>query len=689
MRNNKLSNTRLRFNNFLTGKGLVQLLFYAILILIVIVLLFLLGKKNLPPHPLYCSVRSFFDMSFAWGGDEGLQLEPSALTAVIGMIGAVLFGGLLISVLTNVIINGVGRIRRGEVEYKHLRNHLVVIGFDDIAPSLVVELVRNAKNSNSVIVLYSCQPIDDIRDNVCSKCNSKETRNIVFMHSTRTSFDDLKKLHTENCKEIFVVGDRRESGHDSENMRIVRMLLKIHAEHAATDVKKLNVWFENESSYTALQLNDIKQTKVYPDIPDSHILSNYFHFIPRNFYSGWAKKLLVQSYFRKGDYVLPYPELDHDGIRKDSNRHVHLIVIGMNRMGVALAKETAHLLHFPNFLNNRENRTVITFIDDHADMEMNFFKGRHPGFFEIAPTLFGEACDGKDLTISEMPDKPYSASRMNTDFLDVRFQFVKGRVETPAIRKWLVKQAEDKSQYLSIAVCLENPADSIGAALYLPEQIYFNNREAGDEINIYVRQQNSSSLVESLMLTAELGKNKKYSHVYPFGMFDNCMDISSQENIEACALNYVYDYYFSHSNTLPRLLPPVDELKGSMLKLPISLFWSNIYLADSLEFKLRSIGYDKDSGQLLTLSDEDRINMAMVEHNRWNVEKLLMGYRAPHPDEATRMSNDKDYRKSMKDCHFVHSDIRPYADLDEATRQNDLNIVDSLAMVLQYSKANS
>ena len=55
--------------------------------------------------------------------------------------------------------------------------------------------------------------------------------------------------------------------------------------------------------------------------------------------------------------------------------------------------------------------------------------------------------------------------------------------------------------------------------------------------------------------------------------------------------------------------------------------------------------------------------MAIVEHNRWNVEKLLMGYRKPkqeedkyeHPEFVSKLKKNKDL--------FIHHDIRPFGQL--------------------------
>lgn len=51
--------------------------------------------------------------------------------------------------------------------------------------------------------------------------------------------------------------------------------------------------------------------------------------------------------------------------------------------------------------------------------------------------------------------------------------------------------------------------------------------------------------------------------------------------------------------------------------------------------------------------------LSIVEHNRWNVEKLLLGYRPVTEEEQKKIDLNialkGDYRRSM-----IHYDIRPY-----------------------------
>lgn len=57
----------------------------------------------------------------------------SLLVVVLGLI---LFCGLLISVISNMLERRVERYREGDIVYP-LQNHIVIIGFDNMVPTLI------------------------------------------------------------------------------------------------------------------------------------------------------------------------------------------------------------------------------------------------------------------------------------------------------------------------------------------------------------------------------------------------------------------------------------------------------------------------------------------------------------------------------------------------------------------------
>ena len=62
---------------------------------------------------------------------------------------------------------------------------------------------------------------------------------------------------------------------------------------------------------------------------------------------------------------------------------------------------------------------------------------------------------------------------------------------------------------------------------------------------------------------------------------------------------------------------------------------------------------------------------ARVEHNRWNVERLLMGYRPATTAERERANADDEYNEMLKKKYFIHINIAPYGEIPEETKEND------------------
>ena len=77
--------------------------------------------------------------------------------------------------------------------------------------------------------------------------------------------------------------------------------------------------------------------------------------------------------------------------------------------------------------------------------------------------------------------------------------------------------------------------------------------------------------------------------------------------------------------------------------------------------------------------------IAIVEHNRWNVEKLLMGYRKAKEDEDKyKHPEHAKYLKRNK-LNFIHHDIRPFEDLDKI-RLLDYEIAKYIPWILKMTE---
>lgn len=596
-----------------------------------------------------------------------LFIDPGSVTNVtpelrwfslgVAILGLLLFTGLLISVVSNMLERRVERYREGEIAYP-LENHVVVIGFDEMVPMLVRQICSDPRYGSCYVLIQSVQPAAKVRSCIHTVLDARQERRILVLHAQRNSTEELEKLCTTRAREILLIGEANEYDHDSLNIDSLQKIVEIHSKKPNCPRIPVSVLFEYQTTYAAFQISDLAEK-----------WRKQIDFHPFNFYEEWAKKLLVKRSYEEGSVKVEYPALDREPITRESDRTVHLVIIGMSRMGVALGVEAAQLLHFPNFCRDRRLKSRITFIDATADEEMNFFRGRYRHYFDLAPSLYRDMEHSEEVRILP-PNWNYS---FRTDFLDVGFEFIKGRAETQAVQKLLAKWAEDESRQLSIAICLNFPPQAMAMGLYLPDVIYARN------IPVFVRQETSSALLNLLNNRLKEEPLNRYSHVFPFGMLANSFDLDRRNTRRAQLVNYIYDYKGRYG-TSPSAAPSEHELQRGWDKLPVALQWSNFYCADSVDIKLRSLGFGTTPPERLTKEQVEL--MAEVEHNRWNMEKLLLGYRKPTPAEEI-LCQDKAVRKEYTNKRFVHTDIRPFCELDEGTKEYDRCISECLPLVAQ------
>ena len=575
----------------------------------------------------------------------------------VAILGLLLVTGLLISVVSNMLERRVERYREGEIAYP-LENHVVVIGFDEMVPMLVRQICSEPRYGNCYILIQSVQPAAKVRNRIHTVLDARQERRILVLHAQRNSTEELEKLCTTRAREIFLIGEANEYDHDSLNIDSLQKIVEIHSKTRNCPRIPVSVLFEYQTTYAAFQISDLAEE-----------WRKQIDFHPFNFYEEWAKKLLVKRCYEEGTTKVEYPALDREPITRESDQTVHLVIIGMSRMGVALGVEAAQLLHFPNFCRDRRLKSRITFIDAAADEEMNFFRGRYRHYFDLAPCHYRDLARPDEERILP-PNWDYGS---RTDFLDVEFEFIKGRAETPAVQQLLAKWAGDSKQQLSIAICLNFPPQAMAMGLYLPDVIYARN------IPVFVRQETSSALLDLLNNRLKKEPLNRYSHVFPFGMLANSFDLDRRNTRRAQLVNYIYDYKGTYG-TSPSAAPSDHELQQKWDKLPVALQWSNFYCADSVDIKLRSLGFGATLPMRLTKEQIELL--AEVEHNRWNMEKLLLGYRKPTPEEELRC-RDKAVRKEYKEKRFIHPDIRPYAELDEGTKDYDRCISECLPLVAE------
>lgn len=277
-------------------------------------------------------------------------------------------------------------------------------------------------------------------------------------------------------------------------------------------------------------------------------------------------------------------------------------------------------------------------------------------------------------TVNKHIIPPSRFQNKDSNFLDIEFEFIKGRAESPVIQQAISEWANSEDEILSIAICLNYPPQSMAMGLYLPDNIYNKN------IPVFIRLETSAALLTMLNSKKTEEDVHKYSHVYPFGMLDNCYDLDKKSIRMAQSVNYVYEFYNKH-NSLPESLPQENVLKDLWNHIPVAHQWSNLYNAYSIKLKLRSLNITQlDNIQL----DSHQIELlAQVEHNRWNLEKLLLGFRKPTPSELEIINGDPQKKREYKNKWFVHADICPYHELSEGSKNYDKCITGGIPVIVK------
>ena len=552
-------------------------------------------------------------------------------------------------------------------------SYAVVIGANEVAASVIKNLLKSKdekqsldyanEKENQYVILQTSSEIGEVRQTLKAYLTEEEYSRVIIYSDIRYSYEGLKALHLEGASEIYVLGenttiDGGETYHDTMNMRCVNLIadILVDTEEYQTlktkekDLSKLVDTPENEEQRKQLQdeIDAIvdrfdskkRNCKVlfeyqttfsifqFSDVPDK--VHYAMHFIPFNRYESWARRVMVdnkalalvdENANSKCNQQIDYTPLDgFNGIKPKDTQRVHFIVVGMSKMGVAMGTQALFQAHYPNYVRDNNLKSRITFIDANAEQEMQFFRGRYATLFELARHRYLDAKDCKDdqlnsdyQWIDPMLDSKTKWKHLSADganFLDVEIEFVKGELESEGVREYLRQVTTDKKSKVTIAICLPLTHQSVAAALYMPNEVYDNVQE------IWVYQREAADIINNLEHARET--NLRYKKLRPFGMLYGEYIDSRTHYLKALLVNAVYDMYGKYKNAYLDMGMP-DTYKGlsdSWNDLSVAQQWSNKYFVDSMHQKLRCMcGDDNDNG-----------SMARCEHNRWNVQQLLMGF---------------------------------------------------------------
>lgn len=623
-----------------------------------------------------------------------------ASIVLINLLGIFVLNGLVLTILVNWVTNRKARHNNGEARYPYIQSKRfsVIIGGHKMVARLANSII-NRDNIEFVLIQTQRNPEKVRREIFAEIKDEKLARNVIIYTGDRTSWHELEELKLEKAQEVYIIGEPFQidgSSHDALNLQCWDIITRHILEEKLTRIP-CHVMFEYQSTFSAFQFTDLKLEQ-----------SKTFRFIPFSIYETWAQQVLIGNK-KTGD--LNYIPLDGwGGLPFSSHQRVHLIVVGMSKMGMALAMEAAHIAHYPNFNNKHTGRprTLITFIDRNAKREMLYLMGRHRELFQLARWRYikapAEIIDPRDGswciydTIRQISDRsnskypwhyplsdedchsPYFGDYLGEDLIDIDFEFIEGDVALPSIQNYIMDASADNSAKIAklnaadgtslpddtskttIAVCLPVAAEAMSAALYFDPSVYKNAQQ------ILVQQPESGALVNAVRYGLTGEDDSRFKILKPFGMIEKCDYLSRVNSIlpklvayaYQCLPNSTFAKEYSKSHNLQEFIAAVEDnwLKISQDggKSAIAKRWSNLYCANSFPTKIRAADIDFTSED--NLLDETTIkHLAKVEHNRWVMEQLLLGIRPVDRSFAGKLPiNDNDIRTKLK-SHNIHPDL--------------------------------
>ena len=364
--------------------------------------------------------------------------------------------------------------------------------------------------------------------------------------------------------------------------------------------------------------------------------------------------------------------LDRAPITLQSDKTVHLVIFGMSSMAEQVAIQAAHVCHFPNYTRNDHSlRTRITVIDEQAADKRQEWIQKYKHLFDNSHYRFVDTRQRPAVTDSFVP-----MYKDRSDFVDVEWEFVAGTPYDSLVRKKISQWSASPAQLLTIVFADSHSEMQLSNVQYLPEEV------AKNKIPVYVYMQHDEAY-------QQIQHTGSTSHLIPFGMVNRGYDVNVPLLKMAKNVKYIYDCCYQ-DNVMEwdghlRFSVSIDEKKKEQAWQTESAVkrTSNIYNAMTIGVKMRSMGFKEDDWEkFYDLSQEEIELLAEVEHNRWSVEELILGWRPCTDDEQQEIAesieahiekrnrlgdeavkNEKTLKEIYKTERKAHYDLRTYSDL--------------------------
>ena len=322
-------------------------------------------------------------------------------------------------------------------------------------------------------------------------------------------------------------------------------------------------------------------------------------------------------------------------LTEECNDSAHFVIFGNSEMARIVSLTIAHNAHYPNFTNYGK-RTRLDFISSDIEPMMRDFVSTYESLFTLCNWYFYN--DG--IVEAHKPSPEMG------DYLDIEWHFYNYSVYSETIKTHYNEICNDNHGATRIIVCEENDKMSLDTTLHLPQLLRC--------IPIAVYQQNSCDILSQAVTTG------LYGDITIFGYANETdSDPLFLHRIErGVKVNYFYANRYNST-------PPKYELDA----------WYQI----SEAHKFSSI-YAGNASVLRNKTTDDNTSdyiLCEMEHRRWSVSCLILGYRALSLADSAQAREDKDKFKELKRS-YIHPDITPFDNLSEEEQSKDKLIISAM-----------
>ncbi len=492
-----------------------------------------LKNKQVDPPLLWSVYYHFIDP-----GNQHMTTTSNGRgwAALIAILGVFLLNGLLVSSIIGYVDTRKEKWLKGELRYNwflrllNIKGHYVIIGGNDMTQCIVNQLLKTISTKyrfiKPYILIQTSRDVESFRRELYSTLTEKQQQRIIIYYGNRNSEKDLKELCLYKAIKVYILGEETrtddiESYHDTMNMECLSMISDYLKNIKQQRKNKLEcrVMFEYQTTFSVFQFYDIDKE-----------VESVVDFKPFNYYDMWAQKVFINREIDteklkekslKGGYL---PLEGYKGVKKEDNDYVHLFIVGMSRMGVAMAIEAAHLAHYPNYSEEKKIRTKITFIDKNAAEEKDFFMGRFKELFSLSHYRYG-VIDNTNGLMWQKSHTPTGKDYLGGDFLDIEWEFINGGIEQTDIQNYILETTNNNAR-ITIAICLPESNRSHASALYLHKKIY--ESESVQQVLVYNRYGNT--IINALHSNET--KHPYLNKLKSFGSPEECFDTKWLEQSE-------------------------------------------------------------------------------------------------------------------------------------------------------------